>query len=45
MVVVSLGPVGLVLERLGLVPVLASFEVSAVMDDCVSVSFMFACLS
>ena len=26
---------------MGLVPVLASFEVSVVMDDCVSASFMF----
>ena len=45
MVVMSLGPVGLVVERLGLVPVFVSFEVSVVMDDCASVSFMFACLS
>ena len=42
MVVMSLGPIGLVVERLGLVPVLASFEVSVAMDDCASVSFMFA---
>ena len=33
------------MERLGLVPVLASFEVSVAMDDCASVSFMFACPS
>ena len=38
-------PVGLVVERLGLVPVLASFEVSVAMDDCASASFMFACPS
>ena len=37
--------VGLVVERLGLAPVLASFEVSVAMDDCASVSFMFACPS
>ena len=37
--------VGLVVERLGLVPVLASFEVSVVMDDCAYASFMFACPS
>ena len=36
---------GLVVERLGLVSVLASFEVNVAMDDCASVSFMFACLS
>ena len=34
--------VGIVVERLGLVPVLASFEVIFAMDDCASVSFMFA---
>ena len=34
--------VGLVVERLGLAPVLASFEVSVVMDACASASFMFA---
>ena len=45
MVVMSLVPVGLVVERLGLVPVLASFEVSVAMDDCTSASFMFACPS
>ena len=28
-----------------MVPVLASFEVSVVMDDCASASFMFACPS
>ena len=33
------------MERLGLVPVLASFEVSVTMDDCASASFMFACPS
>ena len=43
--VMSLGPVGLVVERLGMVPVLASFEVSVAMDDCASASFMFACPS
>ena len=37
--------VGLVVERLGLVPVLVSFEVSVAMDDCASASFMFACPS
>ena len=45
MVVVLMGPVGLVVERLGLVPVLPSFEVSVAMDDCASASFMFACRS
>ena len=39
------GPVGIVVGRLGLVPVLASFEVSFVMDDCAYVSFAFACPS
>ena len=34
--------VGLVVERLGLVPVLDIFEVSVAMDDCASASFMFA---
>ena len=34
--VLSLGPVGLVVERLGLVPVFASFEASVAMDDCAS---------
>ena len=33
------------MERLGLVPVLASFEVSVAMDDCDSESFIFACPS
>ena len=33
------------MERLGLVPVLDSFEVSVAMDDFASVSFMFACPS
>ena len=37
--------VGLVVEQLGLVPVLDSFEVSVAMDDCASASFMFACPS
>ena len=37
--------VGLLVERLGMVPVLASFEVIVVMDDCASVSFMFDCPS
>ena len=37
--------VGLVVERLGLVLVLDSFEVSVAMDDCASASFMFACPS
>ena len=45
MVVMSLGPVRRVVERLGLVPALGSFEVSVAMDDCASASFMFACLS
>ena len=31
--------------RLGLVPVLEIFEVSVVMEDCVSASFAFACPS
>ena len=37
--------VGLVVERLGLVPVLASSEVSVAMDYCASASFIFACPS
>ena len=37
--------VGIVVERLGLVPVLASFEVSVAIYDCASASFMFACPS
>ena len=37
--------VWLVVERLVLAPVLASFEVSVAMDDCASASFMFACPS
>ena len=37
--------VGLVVERLGMDPVLASFEVSVAIDDCASASFMFACRS
>ena len=37
--------VGIVVERLGLVPFLASFEVSIAMDDCASTSFMFTCPS
>ena len=41
----SLYLVGLVVEGLCMVPVLASFEVSVAMDDCASVSFMFACPS
>ena len=45
MVVMSTGAVGIVVGQLGLVPVLASFEVSVAMDDCASVSFAFACLS
>ena len=45
MVDMSLGPVGLVVEQLGMVPVLASFEVIFAMDDCASASFMFTCLS
>ena len=45
MVVMSLVPVGLVVEWLGLVPVLEIFEVSVAMDDCASASFMFACPS
>ena len=40
-----MGPVGIVVGRLGLVPVLASFEVSVAMEDCSSASFLFACLS
>ena len=45
MVVVSTGKVGIVVGRLGLVPVLASFEVSVAMDDitrcCCCVFFTF----
>ena len=40
-----MGPVGIVVGKLGLVPVLASFEVSVAMDDCASASFVFACPS
>ena len=40
-----MGPVGIVVGRLGLVPVLASFEVSVMMEDCASASFVFACPS
>ena len=40
-----MGPVGIVVGRLVLVPVLASFEVSVAMEDCASVSFEFACPS
>ena len=40
-----MGTVGIVLGRLGLVPVLASFEVSVAMEDCASASFAFACPS
>ena len=40
-----MGPVGIVVGRLGLVPVLASFEVSVAMEDCASASFAFACPS
>ena len=40
-----MGPVGIVVGRLGLVPVLASFEVSVAIEDCASASFAFACLS
>ena len=40
-----MGPVGIVVGRLGLVPVLASFEVSVAMEDCASESFAFACPS
>ena len=45
MVVMLTVPVGLIVEQLGLVPVLASFEVSVAMDDCTSASFAFACPS
>ena len=38
-------PVGILVGQLGLVPVLASFEVSAAMEDCASASFAFACPS
>ena len=34
----SMGTVGLVMEQLGMVPVLASFEVIFAMDDCASAS-------
>ena len=40
-----MGPVGIVVGWLGLVPVLESFEVSARMEDCASASFAFACPS
>ena len=42
MVVMSTGPVGIVVGRLGLFPVLTSFEVSVAMDDCASASFACA---
>ena len=45
MVVMLTGPDGIVVGRLVLVPVLASFEVSVEMDDCASASFEFACPS
>ena len=38
-----MGPVGIVVGRLGLVPVLESFEASVAMEDCASASFVFAC--
>ena len=40
-----MGPVGIIVGRSGLVPVLETFEVSVVMEDCASVSFAFACPS
>ena len=40
-----MGPVGIVVGRLGLVPVLASFEVSIAMEDCATASFVFDCPS
>ena len=40
-----MGPVGIVLGRSGLVPVLESFEVSVAMEDYASASFLFACPS
>ena len=38
-------PVGIVVGRLGIVPVWASFEVSVAMEDCASAGFEFACPS
>ena len=38
-----MGPVGIVVGKLGIVPVWASFEVSVTMEDCASASFAFAC--
>ena len=40
-----MGPVGIVVGLLGLVPVLTSFEVSVAMEDCAYASFAFACPS
>ena len=40
-----MGPVGIVVGRLSLVTVLASFEVSVAMEDCAYASFAFACPS
>ena len=40
-----MGSVGIVVGRLGLVPVLVSFEVIVAMEDCASANFLFACPS
>ena len=40
-----MGPVGILVGRLGIYPVLAGFEVSVAMEYCASESFAFSCPS